>query len=234
MKNKRLISVTIFCLLVCFADFKPLLALDFQDSTTLRKHKNQLGFVFKLDNRFSFAGNQSVTIYGFRTGIKLKDKHEFGVALNWIGSRNFFEFPARPVNGELNPTAVVAPRGRLLYGYAGVFYEYNFYQKKRWSFSIPLQLGTGKAGMAMESQEGEFIERRLNSFILFEPSVNIDYKVVRFAGIGAGVGYRFAQSEQSIVQHSLTKPVFILKVKIYLSEIFRSVRKKDYRFFYFE
>lgn len=234
MKNKRLISATIFCLLIFFTDLKPLLALDFQDSTTLRKYKNPLGFVFKLDNRFSFAGSQSVTIYGFRTGIKLKDKHEFGIALNWIGSRTFFELPVRPANGELNPTALVAPKGRLLYRYVGVFYEYNFYQKKRWTFSIPLQLGTGKAGVDIESQDGEFIERKLNSFILFEPSVNVDYKIVRFAGVGAGVGYRFAQSEQSIVQHSLTKPVFILKVKIYLGEIFRSVRKKDYRFFYFE
>lgn len=235
MKNKRLISAIIFCLSLSFANLKPLLALDFQDSTTLRKYKNHVGFIFKFDNRFSFAGDQAITIYGFRTGIKLKDKHEFGVALNWIGSRNFFELSPPAANSELNPRPLSPVRARLLYRYAGVFYEYNFYQKKRWSLSIPLQFGTGKAGIDIQSVDDfSFVERRLERFILLEPAINIDYKVVRFAGIGTGIGYRLAYSPQDIVQTSLTKPVFILKVKVYLGEIFRSLRKKDYRFFYFE
>jgi hypothetical protein len=237
MKHKSLISKTIFLALLCSFAFKSLQAFDFEDSISLRKvPKNCIAFVFNLDNRFSFAGSDMITIHGFRTGIKWREKHKFGVALNWIGSRNFIELAPLPVGEDLSLINALPKQGRLLYGYAGIFYEYSFYQKKHWAMSVPLQFGTGKAGVDIVNplQENEFIERKLSRFLLFEPSVNIDYKIIRFLGIGTGIGYRFAYSDQHIVQHKLTQPVYILKVKVYLGEIFRSVRKKDYRLFYFE
>ena len=234
MKYKQLFSICTLYLFFCICNYNQLFAFDFGDSLVSSSPKKHLGFIFKFDNRFSFAGKEFITIYGFRTGIKIKDKHEIGIALNWIGSRNFFELSI-PVRSEITQPNLVPTQARLLYRYAGLFYEYRFFQRKRWSMSIPLQFGTGKAGIDIQSQDGlTFVERRLDRFFLFEPSINADYKVLRFAGIGAGVGYRFAYSGQHIVQSSFTKPVFILKVKLYIGEIFRSVHKKDYRFFYFE
>ncbi|TAH20765.1 MAG: hypothetical protein EAZ08_05125 [Cytophagales bacterium] len=233
MKYKKLSYIFLFLLFFSLCNYRTILAFGSEDSLKILPKKH-LGFVFKLDNRFSFAGKEFITIYGFRMGAKIQKRHELGVSLNWIGSNNFFELPTF-VKSELAQPNFVPTQARLLYRYAGLFYEYSFFQRKRWSMSVPLQFGTGKAGIDIQAPDGTgFIERRLDRFFLFEPSFNADYKVVRFAGIGAGIGYRFAYSEQHIVQSSLTKPVFILKVKIYLGEIFRSVRKKDYRFFYFE
>lgn len=234
MKQTKTFYRFLLYLLFCICTCQSLFAFSVDDSL-LSLPKRPLAFVFKFDNRFSFAGKEFITIYGFRMGIKVRHKHEFGVGLNWIGSNNFFDI-SLPVKGEeLTQPNFTPTRARLLYRYVGVFYEYNFFHRKRWSMSIPLQFGTGKAGIDIQSRDGTgFEERRLDRFLLFEPSINADYKVFRFAGIGTGIGYRFAYSDQHIVQSSLTKPVFILKVKLYLGEIFRSVRKKDYRFFYFE
>ncbi len=222
-------------ILLCFFAFQPLHAFDLADSLQ-EKAKNHLSFVFKLDNRFSFAREQMITIHGFRTGFKWNNKHEIGLALNWLGSTNTFEIPVNISVGEQSAPAFIPMEGKLFYKYAGFFYEYNFYRKKRWTMSIPLQLGGGRAGVNINnySKDNEFMQRREGKFMLFEPALTIDYKIIRFAGIGTGVGYRFAFSEQNIVKQHLTQPVFIIKAKIYLGEIFRSVRKKDYRFFYFE
>jgi hypothetical protein len=231
MKHKLLIG-SIFLSLF---QFKSLAAFDFQDSTSQQKPKNHLSFVFKLDNRFSFARKQMISLHGFRTGLKWNGKHEAGITLNWLGSTNIFEIPMPIPNTELRPI-LVNMSAKFFYRYAGFFYEYNFYRKKRWIVSIPLQLGGGRAGVDVSNpiDNNVFLERREGKFTVLEPAITADYKIIRFAGIGAGAGYRFVNSDQDIVKQNLTKPMFILKAKIYLGELFRSAKKKDYRFFYFE
>lgn len=231
MRNK-LFFLGIF---LFFFTFKPLFAFDLEDTTHHYKSKNHLSFVFKLDNRFSFARDQMISLHGFRTGLKWNAKHEAGLALNWLGSNNIFDIPIAIPNTELRPT-FVEMRAKFFYRYVGFFYEYNFYRKKRWILSIPLQFGGGRAGVdVINPFDGDaFVERRESRFSVFEPAITADYKIIRYAGIGVGAGYRFAFSDQDIVKQNLTKPMFIIKAKIYLGELFRSAKKKDYRFFYFE
>lgn len=181
----------------------------------------KISFVFKLDNRFSYAANQSISIYGFRTGIRLFGKHEVGIGLNWLGSRNVFDLLLNKPDGS-----ILNGKGRLFYRYLGLFYEPILYNKKRWTISFPIQFGGGKAGaIVSDAQNNHFIERRESSYLITEPSLNIDYKFWRYLGVGTGAGYRFAFSKQEIVQNNLTRPVFILKLKIYLMEFFKKEKK---------
>ncbi|MCU0444279.1 MAG: hypothetical protein MUE85_05125 [Microscillaceae bacterium] len=189
--------------------------------------KRKLNFVFKLDNRFSFVGDQLLAIYGFRTGIKLHQQHELGIAFNWIASRNTTEVEL-PVFFEVAPADSPAREGTFFYRYAGVFYEYNFSLSPRWQVNIPIQLGGGRAGLNIyQMPQGTWVERRQARFALLEPAYMVSYRFMRYAGIGSGWGYRFAFSPQKIVKENLTRPVFIVKLRLYLGEIYRGLRGKS-------
>ncbi|TAE70967.1 MAG: hypothetical protein EAZ85_11205 [Bacteroidetes bacterium] len=179
-----------------------------------REDTKKVSFVFKLDNRFSFAESQMISIHGFRTGIRLAKKHELGIALNWLGSKNIYDIT--------NPNTLETNQGRFFYKYFGVFYEPILYKQKRWTLSFPIQFGGGKAGLNItDSKTNIFLAKREVSYSLVEPSFNVDYKIWRYVGIGSGVGYRFAFSKEAIIQNNLTRPVFILKLKIYIMEFFK-------------
>jgi hypothetical protein len=55
----------------------------------------------------------------------------------------------------------------------------------------------------------------------------IDYKIVRWVGLGSGIGYRLILYKNKNISEHLTSPVFIFKVKIYLGEIVRTFTGKE-------
>ena len=55
----------------------------------------------------------------------------------------------------------------------------------------------------------------------------IDYKIVRWIGIGSGIGYRLILFKNKNISEHLTSPVFIFKAKIYLGEIVRTFTGKE-------
>jgi hypothetical protein len=205
--------------LICWLCWGLTLELLAQDSLTTKKNKTS--FVFKFDNRFSFSGSQLFTIYGFRTGVKIFQKHELGIALNWISSQNILEV-ILPKGSDVSEPKVA--EGIFFYRYAGLFYEYDFYQRNRWQMSVPLQVGGGLAGLnVIEPSTQNLLEDQRAKFVLFEPSYNVSYKIMRYFGVGSGLGYRFVLSPKKVVNENLTRPVFILKVKLYLGEIYRGI-----------
>jgi hypothetical protein len=211
MKIKILLSLILF--------LGSIFSLRAQDSLTTKKDKAT--FVFKFDNRFSLAGSQFFTIYGFRTGVKFHQKHEVGVALNWISSKNILEVLLPKESDATDPKTA---EGIFYYRYAGLFYEYDFYQHKRWQMSVPLQVGGGRAGLNVyDISTQTFLADQRAKFLLFEPAYNVSYKVIRYFGVGSGLGYRFVLSPQKVVNENLTRPVFILKLKLYLGEIYRGI-----------
>jgi hypothetical protein len=208
----------LFFIITLFITFNSILA----QVDSLKKEK-KIAFVFKLDNRFSYAKDQMISIYGFRTGVRLFGRHEFGVGFNWLGSQNIYEVPNQILEDRSIPL-----QGRFFYKYFGIFYEPIIYKKNRWTLSTPLQFGGGKAGIKIfNPQNNDFIQKKEIQYLLFEPTFNADYKFWRFLGIGMGAGYRFAFSTQEIVNESLSRPVFILKLKVYLFEIFDALKKKN-------
>ncbi len=224
-----------FTFFICFCIFlliflkKNVLAQE-QNNTKINEKTNEknVQFIFKLDNRFSFARDQMISIYGFRTGLRLFKRHEIGLGLNWLGSNNVYAVPS-PSDITNNPNATQKAQGTFFYKYVGGFYEPILYKTNKWAINLPLQFGGGKAGIVINNAEtGEFMERREARYLIFEPALSAEYKISRFFGVGFGGGYRFAFSEQKIVYENLTKPVFIIKIKLYLENIyFAVVGKKE-------
>ena len=57
--------------------------------------------------------------------------------------------------------------------------------------------------------------------IIYEPAMTIEYKFLKYFGIGGGVGFRLAIKSNQQIKESFTAPEYILRFKIYSGDIYK-------------
>ena len=63
----------------------------------------------------------------------------------------------------------------------------------------------------------------IRNIILFEPAITGHYKLIRWVGLGFGVGYRVMLKNNHQLKDNLSSPIYILRLKIFVDEIYRTV-----------
>lgn len=174
----------------------------------------------KFDTRNSFIDNSRAKIFGLKTGLNYGNRLYFGVGYNQLSppSEDFDKtILIINTNGELEKTNAVL---RLFY--ISVHAEYVFYQTKHWELSMPLQFGIGQTYYKY-NQFGKrmVIDRDLN--FIYEPAVSVEYKFVKWAGVGVDVGYRFMLTSYKNLNQKFTAPTYAFKFLLYYNEIVKSV-----------
>ena len=163
-------------------------------------------FLVKFDTRNSFISNQYAKIHGIKVGLSFNKTTNIGLGYHWMPKRSI-----EPDPQNLNKID-------LKFGYAIAFFEYNFYKSKRWSAEIPVQIGLGKA----QYTDVDFGVTKASSWIIiYEPAMTIEYKFLRYFGLGGGVGFRLAIKTDQQINESFSAPEYILRVKIYFGDIYK-------------
>lgn len=176
------------------------------------KPKFFLGF----DTRRSFISNRDVKIFGLRAGLEWNHRVRLGIGLYGLLSPYLRSYERLNDSTGLLDT-IAAP---LRFGYLSGFAEYVVVNKKRWELSVPLHLGLGSSrfeGFEAETEGG---------FLLTELSLQAQYKILKWIGLGGGVGYRWLIIPNNKVQEDFNSPIYIFKIKIFMGEIVKAVFKK--------
>ncbi len=181
--------------------------------------KQKPKFIFSFDARRSFVNNQNAKLSGFKFGLEFDNRIRLGLGIYDLSSPFFRSIPYTDSTGEVDTAHT-----RLKFGYISPYIEYVLFQNDRWEFSIPLQLGAGSIALeAIDSSGLVFDERPLG---ILELSITGHYKVFQWIGIGSGVGYRFAFNKEQVVRKSLSSPVYMIKVKVFLGYVYRQIFPK--------
>lgn len=163
-------------------------------------------FLVKFDTRNSFISNQYAKIHGIKVGLSFNKTTNVGVGYHWM--------PKRSIAPDLNNSNKID----LKFGYGVAFFDYNFYKSKHWSGEIPVQIGVGKA----QYTDADLAITKASSWIIiYEPAMTIEYKFMRYFGLGGGVGFRLAIKSNQQIKESFTAPEYILRVKIYFGDIYK-------------
>jgi hypothetical protein len=186
------------------------------------KQKPQL--FAKLDGRNSFIENSRAKIFGLKLGISYGKRVHFGLGYNQL----------YPPASAFDKTTYYADSWGSLYPvishlhmyYISACAEYAFYQTKHWELSMPLQFGIGKSYYTY-LLGGKTNKADENFNFIYEPAVAIEYKFVKWFGIGADVGYRFMITSDKHLNKSFTSPTYSFKFMIYYTEIFKSLFPKS-------
>ena len=171
----------------------------------------------KFDNRFSFIRDNDVKTIGIKVGLSFRRKFKVGLGINNM---------LLPVQSKYITNAGIAVTVNLKYFYFSPYIEYVYYNTRRWEFSLSTQIGIGSANYQYDDN-GKKIKLNQSTILSYEPAMLIDYKIIRWFGIGSGVGYRLVFFKSPGIKEKFSSPEYVIKLKVYLGEIFRTITGKE-------
>lgn len=215
--NRYLLPVLTILLLLS----DPMKALAGTDSTSQRK----LNPFLTIDSYFSFIGRRSADVWGFRAGITWNEQWRFGAGYNKISS-DIIEQKVLG-NDELPYAKNDTVKARLFFTFYPLMAEYIVYRKDPWQLGIPFLLGYGNSYFEYFDREDEPRKILRKGVIAAQPGINVQYKILRWFGLSAGLGYRVLLVNNPDIETNMNSPVFSIGLKIYPGEIIKTIQGRD-------
>lgn len=172
----------------------------------------------KFDSRFSFIASRDYRTTGVKLGVSFNRKFKMGLGYNQllIPAKSTIIDNKKKYNAELK------------YIYISPYFEYVYFTSKRWEFNLSAQVGIGSGHYQYYNNDlSTTVRTKYSTILSYEPAMLIDYKIIRWFGVGTGVGYRLIFYKNSNIDEHLSSPVYVFKVKVYLGEIVRTITGKQ-------
>lgn len=198
--------------------FQNLQAQFFDSIYTSLKYKPKIDF--RLDGKTSFIGSSYARISSIRLGVDFNKTFKLGIGYNWL-SNDIHNYLA--INNSRNEIELV--HNQLKMEYISVYGEYVFFRDKKWEIAIQASLGGGFVYNTYWDKYWIHHEETNSLILVYEPHMMADYKIIRFLGIGGGVGFRLATSNYTVVSNQLNSPIYVYRLKIYIEELYTSIKK---------
>ena len=187
-----------------------------------KSEKRSLSPFLVFDSYFSFIGNKSADVWGFKGGVKVDEKWRLGLGYNLLSS-DIVEQKVLP-SEELAYAKNDTVKAQLFVRYFPLTAEYIHYNEGNWQISTPLQVGYGQSYFQYFDKNDN--KRRIykKGVVATQLGVNAQYKVLRWVGLTAGVGYRVMLINNKEIDAKMNSPIFAVGIKIYLSEVVKSIK----------
>ena len=174
----------------------------------------------KFDSRNSFINNSVVNIFGAIVGVNYGKRLSFGIGYNQLfNPPKHFNQNIEYINSLGRPYYISSD---IHFFYISAAMDYSFYQTKHWEISMPLQIGVGQTYF-QQMINGEGLKVDAHADFIYEPTISVDYKIVKWIGFGIDYGYRFFISNNGKLNREFNSPIITFGLVIYYSEIYRSV-----------
>ena len=172
--------------------------------------------MLKLGTRNSFISNRFVKIRDVQIGFNYKNITKIGLGYNWLATDVF-----RPlvIEGQI----VQENKGELKMRYLAPFVEYTFLKKEKYSCAIPVQLGFGKTLFEYRNGSNELKKTKPISIAFYEPAITFEYIVLKYIGIGGGIGFRLMFIGNKRLNDNFTAPFYLLRAKIFFGDVLKDI-----------
>ena len=180
----------------------------------------------KFGTRNSFVDNYRALIFGVHIGLAYNGRMRLALGYNTLhSSAPFFNDQVYYFNRSKNQTD--SSEAQLKLRYLSVLGEYIYHDVSRWKFSIPLQFGFGQVSYQYLRQ-GEASPQKTNTRVAFiyEPGVSVEYKLMRWIGLSADIGFRFVVTDYKYLNERINSPTFAFKTFVYYGEMYKYFKEK--------
>ena len=206
---------SIFCFLFFVCSISQTFTQSFEEHihTSLKKDPT---IDFRLDSRNSFITERNVRIAGVKVGLDYNNTLRYGIGFNLLRS----ELKKEIVVGENLVEA------QLRYFSVSPYIEYTFYRDERWEITIPVQFGFGNSyyryiiNKSNKTTHQQFV-------VSYEPAITAQYRVLKYFGLNAGIGYRLMIKGNSQIDESFTAPVYMYGLKLFIEDLYKDIFKKE-------
>ena len=108
---------------------------------------------------------------------------------------------------------------KLSLTYFCYYFNYVYYRSKRWELSIPIQLGVGKLSYTYQYRGNNRKDDEGFCF-LYEPVVNVKFKMLKWVGVEGDIGYRLLFKDKSnLIKNTFNSPLLAVGVFIVWDEL---------------
>lgn len=191
--------------------------------TPLIGFKGKPSFFFTLDKTSSFVGGKSASTNELRFGLDFKKKLKIGLGYGQLVSDIVVD---KDIVAERTGNDSVVP-ANLSLSFFSANAEYVFFNSKKWQISTPLQIGVGSSYFLYfdKDKSGRSIQKRTDegTVLVSGFSAIATYRILRWFGLSAGLGYRVGILNNEKVAESFNSPVYTFKFRIFFGEIYKSV-----------
>jgi hypothetical protein len=142
-------------------------------------------FDFRYMSRNSFYNSERIQVMCIQVGVVFGKKISLGGGYNWLQSNIFNSGILPDFSG-----ALILQNNKLDFRYLSYYIDFVFYKSKRWRLSSEVEIGAGVSKFQF-LKNGEKNTKIGNLFTLYNPAININYKIFKWLGLNATVGYRF-------------------------------------------
>ena len=180
-------------------------------------HRRLVG---QYDSRYSVLNRRFCVLNGLKLGVEWPGRWRAGAAIYFLGT----PVPTRAIRPAGIPAEAEAA---LRFRYLALYAERVLLHTRRWELSTPLQIGLGSNHVRYTRPDGSFDRTAKRFMAVVEPSVAAQLRVFRWGGLGFGAGWRQPLLTPGAVQRELNGPVFHLRAKLFLSDLYKVVRDKQ-------
>jgi hypothetical protein len=223
-KMKKNIRIVPLQFLLCLVLFLPLVPYQhccgqFSTDSLLSNLKKKPHFFFQFDAVNSFISGRGANSIGVKAGLDFGKRIKFGTGYYTLIS----DIVEKKYIAEYDSVYNV----KLQMNYYTTFVDYVLLEKGKWQLSLLNQFGIGNsyfwyyANRDPDKNKVKTLSNRL--VVLYEPSVTAQYKVLKWVGGAVGLGYRTMLLTNKEIDHRLSSPVFSIRIKIFLDEIYKSI-----------
>ncbi len=169
--------------------------------------ENPASILARFESRNSFVTNSGVHINGIKVGANFGPNLNLGAGYHWMTKTS-----AERVRRNLDEPV----ESRLRMEYVSTFVEYRFYNKGRYSASMPLQLGFGTVSYRPDKDAIP-----LNKpILLYEVMLNGEVRFLKYLGAGAGLGYRLCLANNNAFGLRMNSPIYNIRFNVYFEELY--------------
>ena len=170
-------------------------------------------FSFQLDNRFSSIRGKEVTVFGVKVGMQYKKLTRFGVGSSFIINPVYIDYFNKKLKAE--------ETNKISFWYYSVFNDWIIFKNKKWECFATEQIGFGRPNFTKEVNNDIVSDVDVNLYIN-EISGQVNYKLTKWIGLGAGFGHRNLLNKKSALNTTFDAPIYIAKIIIYPETFFNN------------
>jgi hypothetical protein len=174
--------------------------------------QNKGSFVIGLDGRNSFVGATPARVYGFRLGL------DYGKVRVYTGLYTL----GRKIQGQGYTLPGDTVRTYLNFSYWSNTFDLMLYQDKKWELGFPVQIGAG-IGYRERFRNSVSESRNRPFFIPIEAQFTAIYRLTRYIGLSAGLGFRVSTLRSS----SFNGTTYYYGLTFFSGTFYRDLKKKN-------
>ena len=179
---------------------------------------------FSFESNNSFVGKTPAWVTGYKVGVTFNSRISFGYGWYKLVS-DIVE--NKKVQSESGHDTIVP--AQLEMKYKGISMSYVYLKNNKWVLSASLQPGWGKSYFEYFESRGNAARAFEHNVVMLEFGSGAQYKIVRWVGVGAGIGYRVMLKNNPSFDYNFNTLNYYLGIRIYIDEIYKTVFPKGIR-----